>query len=145
MQERSSKKTQFALFPKTRVMLIFLRIIGAVYLVGALVHLSNILSLTGRVWAQTPLSWRLLDTFYLPLDLAVAVGLFLKKSWGVIGLLVAAVSQLILYVGFGRSFTESESDGSNILGLIVFHIVTLGIYSALLYHSRRNSDSERRG
>ena len=46
------------------------------YTYGALVHIMNILGLSGFDWAGAPLKWQLLDIVYLFLDVVVAVGFF---------------------------------------------------------------------
>ena len=89
--------------------------IAAFYCYGALVHVLNMLSLTGFDWGMAPLKWQALDVFYLFLDLLVVVGLILRWKLGYLAFYAAALSQIFLYtllrewiVDVPAEFTVSE-------------------------------------
>ena len=48
-------------------------IVAAFYAFGALVHVMNILGLSGYSWLRAPLKWQVLDVTYLLLDILVVV------------------------------------------------------------------------
>ena len=58
-------------------------IVALFYAYGALVHILNILGLTGFEWLKAPLKWQVLDVVYLVLDVVVAIGFFLSLDGGV--------------------------------------------------------------
>ncbi|WP_224826763.1 hypothetical protein [Cognatishimia sp. MH4019] len=109
----------------------FFQLVAAFYAYGALIHILNIASMTGFVWAEAPLKWQLLDIIYLVLDLVIVVGL-LRRSWiGVLAFFLAAISQIALYTVFRdwildvpAAFQRSPQDIAYLDGLVIFHIAT---------------------
>lgn len=106
--------------------------LAAFYLYGAGVHVANVAGWTGFDWLSAPLKWQILDAAYLALDLAVVAGLLAQRHWGVLLLIVAASSQILLYTGFRHwvldvplAFEVSPSDAAYLDHLILFHAVCL--------------------
>lgn len=60
-------------------------------------HIASIAGLHGYTWADSPVKWRLIDVFYLTLDIIAVVGLLLRWMVGVIAFFVSSVSQLLLF------------------------------------------------
>ncbi|MEO0983813.1 MAG: hypothetical protein AAFX03_14305 [Pseudomonadota bacterium] len=104
------------------------------YVYGAGVHAANMLSLTGFDWGAAPLKWQALDVVYLLLSIGVALGLLMGRRFGIVLLVVAAASQILLYT-IGRAwitdvppaFALSPSQESYLTTLVGFHIVALGL------------------
>ena len=123
---------------------IVLTIIVAFYSYGALVHILNILSLTGFNWLSAPFKWQLLDVIYLILDMAVAGFLLSRSVIAISAFYFAAISQIILYT-VGRTWILDvpaeyipSSDQVAYLDLLVaFHILTLIIVGIALWWERR--------
>ena len=80
---------------------------------------------------DAPLTWLALDFFYLGLDCFVAIGLWRRTFWGVGCLLLAIVSQLILYIGFPYHFAKTLEQEKAIQGMVEMHLLTLAIYLLL--------------
>ena len=111
---------------------LILWVIAAFYAYGALVHVLNILGMTGFEWLGAPLKWQVLDLVYLVLDVTVAIGLPAGSRVGYLALFVAATSQIVLYTAFRdwiidvpEEFARSPEEIAYLDGLVVFHIVTL--------------------
>ena len=113
--------------------------VGLCYAYGALVHVLNMLSLTGFDWMQAPWKWQVLDIMYLGLDVVVAVGFFRQWKVASIAFYLAAISQIILYTVFRawiidvpEEFAVSSEQVSYLTVLVVFHIVTLVLVTIVL-------------
>ncbi len=111
---------------------IIIWIVALFYAYGALVHVMNMLSMTGFDWSSAPLKWQILDIAYLVIDVVVVGGFLLRWKAGAIAFYLAALSQIVLYT-FLRSwiidvpieFAVSDEQQSYLNGLVVFHCVTL--------------------
>ena len=126
-------------------------IIAAFYAYGALVHVLNMLSLTGFDWFEAPLKWQVLDVAYLAADIIVCIGLLRHRWFGVWGFFAAAFSQIALYTVFRdwvldvpEAFRRSAEEVAYLDTLIVFHIVTCIVMFAAIYAARRESNSVRK-
>ncbi len=118
-------------------------VVAAFYAYGGLVHVLNMLSLTGFDWTRAPLKWQLLDVLYLALDLIVAFGLARQIRLSRYCFYAAALSQIILYsvlrdwiVDVPVEFAVSPEQLSYLDTLLIFHSVTLIIVSVSLYMLR---------
>ena len=116
-------------------------IVAAFYGYGALVHVLNMLSLTGFDWRAAPLKWQVLDVSYLLVDLLVVVGLIMSWRAGFVAFYVAALSQIFLYtvlrewiIDVPAEFAVSEEQRGYLTTLVIFHCVTLVLVSAALWH-----------
>ena len=117
----------------------YLLLIAVAYAYGALVHVLNMLSVTGFEWSNAPLKWQVLDVAYLIIDVAVVIGLIGKRAFGIIAFLIGAVSQILLYTLFRAwiidvpvEFAPTPEQVTYLTTLVWFHIVTLGIFAILL-------------
>ena len=117
--------------------------VAAFYAYGALVHVANMLSLTGYDWSDAPAKWQILDIVYLALDICVAVGLGLRWRASIAAFYVAALSQIALYT-IGRAWVldvpdafRPPPDAAGYLdGLVAFHVVSLGAVTVALWWRR---------
>lgn len=57
---------------------IIIWVVALFYAYGAIVHVLNMLSLSGFDWRSAPVKWPTLDIVYLILDLIVVVGFILS-------------------------------------------------------------------
>lgn len=128
---------------------LLLLVIALFYLYGAAVHVANMLSLTGFHWPQAPLKWRILDLVYLVADIVVAVGLALLKRPAVIAFYLAATSQVLLYtllrpwiLEVPAAYRPPASAQGYLDGLVIFHLLTLVLVSALLLQRRRRAPGQ---
>ena len=122
--------------------------VAAFYAYGALVHILNMLSLTGFVWMEAPFKWQVLDIAYLIINTIVVVGLMRKQRIGFIALYIAALSQVVLYtllrdwiLDVPPAFAPSPDEVSYLGTLVIFHIVTLTLMSGALWFENRQNVS----
>ena len=72
-------------------------IIGVIYGFGGVVHIGNILGFGEMKWTESPLTWRVGDIWWGGLDLIAVVGIVLKSRLGLIAVVLAAGSQVLVY------------------------------------------------
>ena len=113
------------------MMSIYLKILAVFYGYGALIHVADLLSLGhylgqshGHSFAQMPLVWKIATLYFAVLNTITAIGLWKGTWWGVACFLLAAGSQLVMYTALTGIFTRQ-------LGLVIFHLVTVGLYVLL--------------
>ena len=118
--------------PTRLVASIILWIVALFYSYGALVHVMNMLSMTGFDWSSAPLKWQVLDIVYLVIDVVVVAGFLLHWKAGAIAFYLAALSQIVLYtvlrswiIDVPAEFAVSDVQRSYLTGLVVFHCLTL--------------------
>ena len=121
-----------------------LRVVALFYAYGALVHVLNMLSLTGFHWPSAPLKWQVLDVAYLLLDVVVIAGLLLRWRPGYVAFYLAALSQVVLYtvlrswiLDVPDAFRVSPEQAAYLDWLVGFHGVTLVLVSWALGHGGR--------
>ena len=114
-------------------------IVALFYAYGAIVHVMNMLSLTGFDWRSAPAKWQALDIVYLVIDIVVVAGLMLSWKVGYLAFYLAALSQIILYtalrswiIDVPTEFSVSDEQRSYLTGLVVFHLVTLVLVTIAL-------------
>ena len=107
-------------------------IVALFYAYGALVHVMNMLSLTGFDWLNAPRKWQVLDIIYLVFDLIVAIGFLARWKVSYAVFYLAASSQIVLYTAFRdwitnvpEEFALSPEQASYLNILVMFHCVTL--------------------
>ena len=127
-----------------------LRIIAAFYAYGALVHVLNMLSLTGFNWGEAPAKWQALDVAYLILDVTVAVGLLRGTRIGVWAFYCAACSQIVLYTVFRNwvldvpdAFQRTREEIAYLDSLVLFHLVTVAIVTTVMWWGRAEGRTQR--
>ena len=120
--------------------------VAAFYLYGAAVHVLNMLSLSGFDWKSAPTKWQVLDVSYLMLDAFVVVGLVMSWKIGFVAFYMAALSQIVLYtvlrnwiVDVPAEFAVSDEQRGYLNGLVIFHCVTLIVFSLALWYRTRSS------
>lgn len=117
-----------------------LAIVSAFYAYGALVHVLNMLSLSGFDWADAPAKWQALDVIYLLLDVAVCVGLVQRRRISIYAFYFAGLSQVVLYtilrqwiMDVPEPYTITPGQDDYLTVLVVFHLVTLTAVSFALF------------
>ena len=124
-------------------------LVALFYAYGASVHVMNILGLSGFDWVSAPAKWKILDVFYLILDVIVAAGLFLNWMISYVSFYVAAVTQIFLYTALREwildvpeAFAVSPDQVEYLDTLVWFHLVTLVIVSGALWVLMRMTQTE---
>lgn len=122
-------------------------LMAAFYAYGAAVHVANIIGLTGFSWLQAPLKWQVLDLVYLALDVVVAVGLLLRPRLGLDALILAALSQILLYSALRAWILDVPPEFAPVAGqtgyldtLVWFHVACLATLAAGALWTGRRAD-----
>jgi len=97
---------------------IYLRFLALVMAYGALVHGANLLGFGEMPWHEMPLSWRVGDVVYALVDTITAIGLWLRRGWGLVGFLGAIASQFFIYTVFINAFAFTLEQRQTIYGLL---------------------------
>lgn len=118
---------------------LYLRLLGLFYLYGAAVHAANLLGFGPEAPFGLERFYGVLDTIYLVLDVAAAAGLLALQPWGVALFLSTAVTQVAIYTGFLDLFAADPGQRSTLLGLVVFHLLTMALLGALALWARRDA------
>lgn len=125
-----------------RPLRLFLWLVAAFYAYGAAVHVMNMASLTGFDWGRAPRLWQVLDLAYLALDAAVVIGIVLRRAFGVVAFLAAAVSQIVLYTAFrdavamaGTPHALGPDQLAYLSLLVAFHAATLAVFAVLAWRA----------
>ena len=115
-------------------------VVSVFYLYGAIVHVLNMLGLSGFDWNSAPVKWQVLDIVYLILDVTVSLGLFRRMRISIFAFYIAAVSQIVLYtllrswiMDVPEPFTITPDQDSYLTLLVVFHVATLCLVTYALY------------
>ncbi|MEZ5839923.1 MAG: DUF6163 family protein [Hyphomicrobiales bacterium] len=110
------------------VLIWYLRGLALLFLLGGLVYWLRILGLPigGKAFAEMTIEWRVSTVYFAVLDLVAAVGLWLGVSWGSVMWMLAALTQVVMFLGLFDIFGFD-------LGLVVFHLVTIVVYFMLTY------------
>ena len=112
---------------------IYLKVMAVFMLLGALSHLGSILSISGTSWAAKPLHFRAGDLILLPVDLALAWGLWRAKFWAVVGwVAVVLLLQFIPFLLFTEHFATNAHERMMLYGQLVTHAALLGVFGVLL-------------
>ena len=123
-------------------------IVAAFYAYGALVHILNMLSLTGFNWGEAPTKWQALDIVFLILDVTVVMGLLSGARIGIWAFLCAALSQIALYTIFREwvldvpeSFRPSPEEIGYLDTLVMFHVITIAVVATALWLRHRRAQT----
>ena len=114
-------------------MIVFLRILAVLYFFGGVLHGADLLDLRLK-FSEMGSVWKIWIIYLAMADLLASIGLWRGTRWGVILFIIIAVSQLVAYSVFQSFFGEQSF-------LIVFHIVTLAVFSVL--YSRKNATQKK--
>jgi hypothetical protein len=86
------------------MMSIYLKILAICYAYGALIHISDLLSVGhylgqshGLSFAQMPVAWKIATLYFAVLNPLTVIGLWKGTMWGVACFLLAAGSQVVMY------------------------------------------------
>lgn len=112
---------------------LMVRALAVALVYGALVHLGNIAGLSGRPWAENPLSWRVLDVTLLVFNVIVGFGLWRKRAWAVAAFVGGIVLlQIAPFTLFPSAFATTPEQADLIRGLVVTWLVLLAALLALI-------------
>lgn len=115
---------------------IYLRVLAVVLGYGAIVHIANIAGFGERPWLEGPLSWRIGDLVYGPLNIVAAICLWMRSPWGILLFLVAVGSQFVIYTVFLEHFAFTPEHRRTIYGLLGTEAVLVAGFLILLLLKR---------
>ncbi len=88
--------------------------------IGTLVHIGNVLGLSGRPWLETPVLWRAMDVVLLLFNVVVGIGLWAKILWAVISFVGGILLlQIVPYTLFKRHCIETNEHATTLEGMVV--------------------------
>jgi hypothetical protein len=119
-------------------MKIYLRVLAAIYAFACARHVANMLGFGELPWAEAPLAWQISDVCYAILDAVAAVGLFLRKPWGIAAFLVAASSEIVLFTFAPGWFVLRPEHLMMLRGFVVYHLIAIVIWLFLFLKQRRS-------
>lgn len=111
---------------------IFFWIVAALFAYGGIVHVANILSLSGYAWSESPPAWQIFDIVFLALDVAVVAGVLARSGVAVIAFIAAAVLQVLVYQFFPEAFAASPEQFEIVNRLMIFALALLVIFAVLV-------------
>ena len=117
-------------------MRIYLKIIGVFYFVGFILHVMDLFGARLN-FTEMKMVWKIWIIYLTLADATASYGLIRNRIFGEILFLVVAFSQLVAYTIFAHIF------GPQTL-LIIFHLLTVGIYIFLLRAKNLMSSKESR-
>lgn len=122
--------------PHDRLLHGYLHVLALLFLVGAVLHIGDLLGfrLQARLgmgdhqtFSHMPAMEQATTIFLAVFDTAVVIGLWRLQAWGVVCFLLVSLSELIAFGGFPDYFHDQD-----LLHLMWFHLVTIGIYVILM-------------
>ena len=111
----------------------FMGLIAVLYGFGGLVHVGNIVGFGELKWSEAPLAWKLGDVVWGLLDIVAVVGIVMKAPLGILAVVVAALSQIVVYGFFPDVFALSDGHRSTLRGMVYFNAVVLVALGVLVY------------
>lgn len=118
-------------------------IIGVIYGLGGVVHIGNILGFGELEWSEAPVSWKIGDIWWGALDIVAVVGIVLRSPVGVLALLLAAGSQVIVYTLAPDAFALTAAHRSTLQKLVYFNAIVLVVIIAAVYLAIRDDGACR--
>ena len=112
---------------------LYVRVLAVVLAYGALVHIGNMLGLSGTAWRDTPVLWRTMDVVLLVFNIVVGIGLWQRQSWSIVALVGGVVVlQVVPYTLFRSQFVRGPEDAATLNGLLWTWVVLLGALGVLV-------------
>ncbi len=111
------------------LMVWYLRCLSVLLLGGGIIQWARIIGFSpwrGAFFVDMPIEWQTATVFFAVLDLVAAIGLWLTVSWGTVMWLFMALCQIVMHTVFSDMFARRP-------WVIVFLLITIGVYLALLY------------
>ncbi|MDA7978135.1 MAG: hypothetical protein MPJ50_05120 [Pirellulales bacterium] len=108
-------------------------VVAAIYGLGGLVHVANMVGLGEVKWRDAPLAWKVGDVMWGILDIAAVILVILRAHMGLLAILIAAVSQIVIYGFFPTLFALNETQRKALRGMVIFHVVVIAILGTSLY------------
>ena len=113
---------------------IYLRILSVILGLSALAHIGSVFGFVSNPWGgEITLPMRILDVVLLVFNIIVAIGLWLKRPWAVLALVIGIILlQIIPFTLFRHHFILSPEHGIMLNKLMTSDLVMLSILAILL-------------
>ena len=112
-------------------------VLALLYGLGGTVHITNILGFGELPWLESPLAWRIGDIWWGSLDILALVGVALKWPIGLAAVVLAAVTQVVVYAVWPDWFALSEAHYSALRSMVLFNTAVLSVLSVSIFFVRR--------
>ena len=112
--------------------------VGALYGLGGIVHLGNMFGFGEVQWSESPLSWKIGDIWWGVLDIATVVGIIGKSPYGLLALILAAGSQVVVCSLTPELFAVTAEQRTTLQGLVYFNAAVLIVLGLALYGTTRD-------
>ena len=112
---------------------IYLRGMAVLLLMMGLRHwlyIAGVFTEPGWTFETMSTGWRFATIHLAVVDLVAAVGLWMRVSWGNVIWIYAAIFEIAMHTAFVETF------GFDLL-IVAFHVVSLGVFVALVVLERR--------
>ena len=107
--------------------------VGVLFGLGGLVHVGSILGFGGAKWSEMPIQFKIGDIVWGALDFVAVVGVVLRSPLGVLAILVAALSQIVMYRFFPDLFVLKQEHRTTLRGMVWFHVAVIVLLGGLAY------------
>ena len=115
-------------------------IVAVLFGLGGIVHVANIAGFGGiDDWWRAPRILKVADVVWGILDFAALVGVLVRSPYGVLAIIVAALSQIVAYGFYPEVFALKPGDRAVLRGLVWFHVTVLVVLAAAFYFTIRRS------
>ena len=108
-------------------------IVSLFYGFGGVVHLGNLLGFGEVKWLESPVSWRVGDIWWGTLDIIAVVGVVFKSPIGLLALLLAAGSQVLMYGFYPQLFALSDAHNATLRSLVYFNGIVVVVVTVSLW------------
>ncbi len=115
---------------------IYLRVLALTYLGLSGLHFAGLLDYGDVPLEKMTATAKTVSLVYAQVFLFGAVGLWIRKPWGVALFFLTALSQLILYTGFPALVTTTDEGLKTLEGFVNYHISTLAIFVLIRIQGR---------
>ena len=108
-------------------------IVSSLYGLGGLIHIGNVVGFGEMKWIDSPTSWRVGDLWWGTLDMVAVVGVAFKSPIGIVALLLAATSQIVMYGYFPQLVALTDAHNATLRTLVYFNGIVVVVASIALW------------
>lgn len=112
-------------------MAIYLRVLALTYLGLSALHFASLLGYGDVPLEEMLTTAKTASLIYAQVFAFGAIGLWMRRPWGIALLFLTAFSQLALYAGFPELVAATDEERQTLQGFINYHISTLAIFALI--------------
>lgn len=115
---------------------IYLRVLALTYLGLSGLHFANLLGYGNVPLEEMSNTAKTVSLIYAQVFAFGAIGLWMRKPWGIALFFLTAFSQLLLYAGFPELVATTDGGLQTLQGFMNYHISTLAIFALIRMQGR---------